>query len=152
VRFILGSDHAGVELRQLARTVVEQRGHAVIAEHGAASSGDRTDYPDVAAAVARAVAAARSAGESDVFGLLVCGTGQGMCIAANKVPGVRAGVASDPFSAAMLRAHNDAQVLCLGQRVIGLGLAELVIDAFCGATFEGGRHAARVAKLDALAE
>jgi ribose 5-phosphate isomerase B len=112
-----------------------------VGTHEAAS----TDYPDWAAPVARAVAA----GQAE-FGLLVCGTGQGMAMAANRVPGVRAAVVADTFSARATRAHNDANVLCLGQRIVGTGVAEDILDAFLATPYEGGRHAARVAKLSAL--
>ena len=143
MRFVAGSDHAGLSLKQLLVAHLRAQGIEVedVGTHEAAS----TDYPDWAAPVARAVAA----GEAD-FGLLVCGTGQGMAMAANRVPGVRAAVVADTFSARATRAHNDANVLCLGQRVVGAGLAEDILDAFLATPYEGGRHAARVAKLSAL--
>ena len=109
---------------------------------GPASAGEKADYPDVAAEVAQ-----RVVGDAGSFGLLVCGTGQGVAISANKVAGVRAGVVSDPFSARMLRAHNDANVLCLGQRVLGTELAKLLLEEFLTAEFEGGRHQRRVDKI-----
>jgi ribose 5-phosphate isomerase B len=84
------------------------------------------------------------------LGVLVCGTGQGMAITANKVAGVRAGVAADTFSARMLREHNDANVLCIGERVVGVEVAKAVVDAFVAASFAGGRHERRVAKIRAL--
>jgi ribose 5-phosphate isomerase B len=100
------------------------------------------DYPDFAAVVGGMVLA------GDVErGILVCGTGQGMAISANKLHGLRAAVVSDPFSAAMAMQHNDARVLCLGERVIGASLAELCVTAWLGASFEGGRHAVRVGKI-----
>jgi ribose 5-phosphate isomerase B len=143
MRFVAGSDHAGLPLKQLLVAHLRAKGIEVedVGTHEAAS----TDYPDWAAPVARAVAA----GQAD-FGLLVCGTGQGMAMAANRVPGVRAAVVADTFSARATRAHNDANVLCLGQRVVGPGLAEDILDAFLATPYEGGRHAARVAKLVAL--
>ncbi len=143
MRFVAGSDHAGLSLKQLLVAHLRAKGIEVedVGTHAAAS----TDYPDWATPVARAVAA----GEAD-FGLLVCGTGQGMAMAANRVPGVRAAVVADTFSARATRAHNDANVLCLGQRVVGTGLAEDILDAFVATPYEGGRHAARVAKLTAL--
>ena len=100
------------------------------------------DYPDYAEKVARAVVD----GDSEL-GFLVCGSGQGMCMAANKIQGVRAAVCSDTFSAHAVREHNNANVLCLGQRVIGPGLAQEIVDAFLQAEFEGGRHARRVGKI-----
>jgi ribose 5-phosphate isomerase B len=90
-----------------------------------------------------------AAGEAE-FGLLVCGTGQGMAMSANRVPGVRAAVVSDTFTAHATREHNDANVLCLGERVVGPGLAGEILDTFLGASFEGGRHAGRVAKLSRI--
>jgi ribose 5-phosphate isomerase B len=92
--------------------------------------------------------AQRVASGEDERGVLVCGTGQGMAIAANKVPGCRAAVVGEPFSATAAMEHNDARVLCLGQRVTGQGLALLVVDAWLGASFAGGRHATRVAKME----
>lgn len=143
MRFVAGSDHAGLSLKQLLVAHLRAKGIEVedLGTHEAAS----TDYPDWAAPVARAVAA----GQAD-FGLLVCGTGQGMAMGANRVPGVRAAVVADTFSARATRAHNDANVLCLGQRIVGTGVAEDILDAFLATPYEGGRHAARVAKLSAL--
>ena len=101
------------------------------------------DYPDFGRAVAEAVAS----GAAD-RGILVCGTGQGMAMTANKIPGVRAGVVSDAFSARMIVEHNNAQILSLGARVVGQSLAETLVDAFMAASFEGGRHARRVGKIE----
>ena len=100
------------------------------------------DYPDFGRAVAHEVAAERAE-----RGILVCGTGQGMAMTANKVPGIRAGVVSDAFSARMIVEHNNAQILALGARVVGPSLAEVIVDAFLAAEFEGGRHERRVAKI-----
>ncbi|EAU64857.1 ribose 5-phosphate isomerase B [Stigmatella aurantiaca DW4/3-1] len=106
------------------------------------------DYPDFALKVARAVASGEYA-----LGVLVCGTGIGMSIAANKQRGVRAALCSTEFEARMARAHNDANVLCLGQRVVGAGVARSILDAFLATPFEGGRHEKRVQKIrDAEAE
>ena len=102
----------------------------------------RCDYPDYAAKVAAAVVA-----ETGLLGILCCGTGIGMAMAANKVHGVRAAVCSDTFSAHATREHNDANVLCLGERVVGPGLAADIVDAFVSTAFQGGRHAARVQKI-----
>lgn len=143
MRIVAGSDHAGLELKRALVTYLQGKGLAVddLGTHDAAS----TDYPDWGDKVARAVAA----GEASL-GLLVCGSGQGMAMAANRVPGVRAAVVADCFSARAARAHNDANVICLGQRVVGLGVAQDIVDAFLSTPFEGGRHAQRVAKLTAL--
>jgi ribose 5-phosphate isomerase B len=138
--FGIGSDHAGLELKRVLLAELEKRGLAVV-DFGT-HSADSCDYPDFA----HALGAALSRGEIE-RGLLVCGTGVGMSIAANRNPAVRAVVCSEPFSARMARAHNDANVLCVGARVIGAGTAIDILDAFLGGSFEGGRHAPRVAKL-----
>ncbi len=140
---VIGSDHAGWDLKQAVIAHLQASGHAVT-DLGPPRA-ERCDYPDFAAAVARAVAS----GDAEL-GILCCGSGQGMAMAANRVPGVRAAVVSDTFSAHATRQHNDANVLCMGQRVIGTGLACDIADAFLGATFEGGRHTGRVAKITAL--
>ncbi len=139
----LGADHAGYRLKDALKARLQHLGHPV--RDVGAHDGTSVDYPDYAAQVAHLVA------ESVVpFGLLVCGTGIGMSIAANRFPGVRAVVCSEPYSARMARAHNDANVLCLGARVLGEGLAEDILSAFLQTSFEGGRHARRVEKLGAL--
>lgn len=143
MRLHVGSDHGGVNLR---RTLVEHAsagGHEIASEVGPASAEESVDYPDIAAEICRRVLA-----DPGSFGLIVCGTGQGVAMAANRHRGIRAAVVADPFSAQMARAHNDANVLCLGERVLGPGLARALFDAFAGASFEGGRHERRVAKLE----
>jgi ribose 5-phosphate isomerase B len=139
-RLAVGSDHAGFQLKQALLTHLRARGHQVT-DLGV-SAPERCDYPDYAARVAAAVAA----GDADL-GVLCCGTGIGMAMAANKVDGIRAAVVSDTFSAHATREHNDANVLCVGERVVGVGLAIDIVDAFVDTEFEGGRHAARVAKI-----
>lgn len=145
MRFYIGSDHAAVELRRFLVVAVGTRGNVCVQEIGPASAGEPSDYPDIAVTVARNVV-------SDVgsFGILICGTGQGMAISANRIPGIRAVVCSEPYSARLGRAHNDANILCVGQRVIGHGVAEMILEAFCSAQFEGGRHGRRVDKINAL--
>jgi ribose 5-phosphate isomerase B len=143
LRLAVGADHAGVDLKDHLGAWLRERGH-LVDDLGTQGHGS-CHYPDFALAVARAVAA----GEADL-GMLVCGTGQGMAMVANRVPGIRAGVVSDPFSAAAIREHNDARVICLGARVIGPGLAEVCLDAFLRASFLGGRHAKRVDMIRAL--
>ena len=143
MKIITGSDHGGLSLKRVLIERMRGQGHDVV-DVGTDSSAS-CDYPDYAVLVARAVAA----GEAE-FGLLVCGTGQGMAMSANRVPGVRAAVVSDTFSAHATREHNDANVLCLGERVVGPGLAGEILDTFLGASFEGGRHAGRVAKLSRI--
>ena len=103
------------------------------------------EYPDYAGIVAKSIAS----GQHDL-GLLLCGTGAGMCIAANKVRGIRAAVCSEPFTAKLTRQHNNANILCLGARVVGTELAKMIVDAFIEAEFEGGRHATRVDKFMAF--
>src|SRR5512140_1689660 len=139
-RIIVGSDHAGLHLRAEAVRVARARGLEV--EDLGPFSGDSVDYPDYARQVAEAVAGGRAR-----FGLLVCGTGIGMSIAANKVKGVRAAHCGNELEARMARAHNDANVLCIGERVVGLGLGGAIAKAFLEATFEGGRHERRVQKM-----
>lgn len=138
----IASDHAGFHLRQSLVQHLRGRGAEVV-DLGPAAP-ERCDYPDFAAQVARRVAA------GDGLGVLVCGTGVGMSMAANKVPGIRAAVVSDVFSARATRQHNDCNVLCMGERVVGVGLAAELVDAWFDAEFEGGRHAGRVAKIHAL--
>lgn len=144
---IVGSDHAGLALKRSLVALLERRGHTVedVGTHGPES----VDYPDFAHAVARGVLAAEPGAK---LGLLVCGSGIGVSISANRHPGVRAVVCSEPYSAAMARAHNDANVLCLGARVVGTGLAENILDAFLAGAFEGGRHARRVGKIEPSAD
>ncbi len=144
MRFHIGSDHAGVELRRQLGALLRDLGHEVVSELGPSTQAESVDYPDVAVEVCDRVIA-----DGPSLGLLVCGTGQGMAMTANKRAGIRAAVVSDPFSARMARAHADANVLCLGQRVVGPGLASDLLQAFLAGTFEGGRHARRVAKVDA---
>ena len=140
----VGSDHAGFGLKEeIAKRLVE-RGIEVV-DIGTHST-DRVDYPDYGAAVGRAVVSGRAQ-----LGVAVCGSGLGICMAANKVAGVRAASVHDVTSARLTRQHNDANVICLGERLIGVEVAKDAVDAWLEATFEGGRHADRVAKLDALA-
>jgi ribose 5-phosphate isomerase B len=141
VRVGLGADHAGFAMKQALVEVVRDLGHEVIdfGTHSAAS----VDYPDVAHAVARAV----QSGTLD-RAILVCGTGVGMAIAANRLRGVRAAHASEGFTARLARLHNDAQILTLGSRVIGPGVAAEITSVFLSTGFEGGRHTRRVARID----
>ena len=145
MRVIVGSDHGGLRLKRAL--VAHLKGKGVDIEDVGTHDESSTDYPDHARPVAEAV----RDGEAD-WGLLVCGTGIGMSLAANKVRGVRAAVVSDTFSAEMTRRHNNANVLCVGERVIGEGLACRIVDAFLAASFDGGRHERRVNKIMALEE
>lgn len=143
MRIAIGSDHAGYHLKAEIAAALREDGHQVD-DYGTHST-ESCDYPDFAQVVAEAV----RDGRCDV-GILVCGTGIGMSIAANKVPGVRAALCAEPFSARMARAHNDANVLCLGARVVGPGLALETVRAFLSAQFEGGRHQRRVERVMAM--
>jgi len=139
-KVVFGSDHAGLHLRAEAVRAARELGFDV--EDLGPAGSDSVDYPDYAARVARAVAEGKAR-----LGVLVCGTGIGMSIAANKVRGVRAAVCTSEFEARMARAHNDANVLCMGERVVGPGLGASVLRAFLETPFEGGRHERRVAKI-----
>jgi len=139
----VASDHAGLKLRAEALRVAKEKGFEVL-DLGPFTQ-DRVDYPEFARQVGEAVASG-----SAYLGVLVCGTGIGMSIAANKVKGVRAAHCGSEFEARLARAHNDANVLCLGERTLGLGLGAAIVAAFLVESFEGGRHEARVEKIRAL--
>lgn len=139
----LAADHGGYELKNRIRAHLEEAGH-VCRDFGTDSAAS-VDYPDYAHPLCEAVAA----GECEL-GILVCGTGIGMSMAANKHRGIRAACCSDTYSARLTREHNDANVLCLGGRVVGEGLALDMVDLFVTTPFAGGRHQARVDKLNAL--
>ncbi len=144
MRWFAGCDHAGLALKRQLVGVLRQLGDEV--EDLGCIDESSVDYPDFGAAVGRAVAGS----EGGAKGLLVCGTGIGISIAANKVPGVRAALVHDGFTAQAARGHNDANVIALGARVVGPGVAEHALRVFRATEFEGGRHAGRVAKLGAL--
>jgi ribose 5-phosphate isomerase B len=140
MRIRIGSDHAGFELKQAVKAHLVASGHDVVDD--GPPSADSVDYPVYAGKVARAVAA----GAAD-FGVLVCGTGLGMEIAANKVHGVRAVQITDPEFARMARAHNNANVLTLAGRYTDVPTAERIVDVFLSTDFEGGRHERRVDQI-----
>ena len=142
-RIVAGSDHAGLALRGEAVRVAKEKGFGV--DDLGPFSGASVDYPDNAGRVSAEVAAGRAR-----FGILVCGTGIGMSIAANKVNGVRAAHCTTELEARMARAHNDANVLCIGERITGLGLGAAIVAAFLDQPFEGGRHQRRVEKIAAM--
>jgi ribose 5-phosphate isomerase B len=146
VRIAVGSDHAGFHLKQAVTKALADRGVEVI-DLGADSPDISVDWPDFGEAVGRAV----SSGRADL-GVAVCGSGIGVAIAANKVPGVRAANAYDVTSARLAREHNHANVLCLGERLIGTVTAIDALVAWLGATPGDGRHAARIDKLSVLDE
>jgi ribose 5-phosphate isomerase B len=136
-KIAIGSDHVGYDLKEDVRAYLSELG--VECEDFGAYSRERTDYPLFARQVARYVAS----GKADL-GILICGTGVGMAIAANKIRGIRAVSCSEPYSAALSRQHNDTNVLAFGARVVGTGLARMIVEAWLKASFEGGRHARRV--------
>ncbi|MBX7195975.1 MAG: ribose 5-phosphate isomerase B [Sandaracinaceae bacterium] len=142
MKIAFGCDHAGFPLKAEVLAALEALGHEVV-DLGAANATDSVDYPDFAHAVAARV----SSGEA-ALGVLVCGSGVGMSIAANRHAGIRAVVCSESYSATMARLHNDANVLCFGARIVGPGVARLLLESFVSTRFEGGRHARRVAKIE----
>lgn len=142
-RIVLSSDHAGIQMRRAIAVHIEALGWEAI-DIGPTTT-ESTPYPKHGEGAARLVAS----GECR-FGIILCGTGQGIMMAANKVKGIRCGVCADTFSARMIRQHNDANMLSLGVRVVGEGLALDIVDAFLTAQFEGGRHATRVEMIQTL--
>ncbi|MDI6711441.1 MAG: ribose 5-phosphate isomerase B [Thermoanaerobacterales bacterium] len=145
MRIAVASDHGGFRLKQEVINYLGLAGYEF--KDLGTYSAESVDYPDFARAVAEAV----RSGEFD-RGIILCGTGIGVCIAANKVPGIRAALCHDTFSARAAREHNDANVLTLGERVIGPGLARDIVAAWLTSEFQGGRHARRVAKITAIEE
>jgi len=142
MKVLIGSDHAGYALKEALRDHLLQQGYEV--EDLGVFSPEPADYPDVAHQLT-----ARVVAQPDSRGILICGTGIGMCIAANKRRGIRAAHAAEPVSAQLARAHNDANVLCLGGRILGVELAKAIADAFLQTPFSGEeRHARRVQKLE----
>ncbi|KLU59206.1 ribose-5-phosphate isomerase B [Peptococcaceae bacterium CEB3] len=143
MKVALGADHGGYELKEAVKTFLQGKGIRVLdlGTHSTAS----VDYPAYGFAVGSAV----TAGEAD-FGIAVCGTGLGISMAANKVPGIRAAVCTETYSARMAREHNDANVLALGGRVTGVGLAQDIVEVFLRTDFAGGRHAKRVGMIAAI--
>ena len=147
-KIILGSDHGGYKLKNaimehlnsLNKDPLKKVQYEII-DKGCYSEAS-CDYPDIAQAVAKEVLATESKG------ILVCGTGIGMSIAANRYEGIRASHCTDTYTARMTRAHNDSNILCLGERVTGLGLALEIVDTWLKTVFEGGRHQKRIDKLD----
>jgi ribose 5-phosphate isomerase B len=139
----IGSDHGGYELKQQILEFLNAQNYQVT-DLGIYKL-ESVDYPDIAELVARTVAA----GDADL-GIALCGTGIGVSMAANKVPGIRAALCTDCYMARMAREHNDAQILCLGGRVLGVGSALDIVQAFLGSKHQGGRHTRRVTKINAL--
>lgn len=145
MKIAMGCDHGGFELKAAISEHLEKRGFEVV-DFGTNSSAS-VDYPDYSKAVGQAIQNAVCE-----CGILICGTGQGIAMAANKMRGIRCAVLTDVFSAEMTKMHNDANVIALGARVTGVGLALRIVDAYLDAEFEGGRHQTRIDKIMALEE
>ncbi len=143
MKIAIASDHAGFDLKISILAFLQESGHSL--KDFGAFSAERCDYPAFARAACRAVVA----GEYE-RAILVCGTGVGMSITANKIRGIRAVVCSEPFSAVLSRRHNDCNVLALGGRVVGPGLANHIVEEWLTASFEGGRHAQRLGLIEAV--
>jgi len=142
MKVAIGCDHTGVALK---RALIE----CVLADHTIIDLGtdlpEPVDYPDIAKRVSSVIAA----GEAE-RGILICGTGIGMAMAAGKMAGIRAATCTEPYSAELSRRHNDANILCLGARVIGTGMAEKIVEKWFSTPFDGGRHARRIGKIEVL--
>ena len=143
MKIAMGADHGGFSLKETIKQHLEAQGHEIL-DLGTYDTAS-CHYPVYAEKVARAVAA----GQAE-RGILVCGTGIGMSIAANKIPGIRAAAVSDCFTAQATREHNDANILCLGERTVGPGLAMRIVDTYLAAQFQGGRHQTRLDMIAAL--
>ena len=145
MKIAIGNDHVAVEMKNHIKAYLEEKGYEVV-DFGTHTT-DRADYPIYAKKVADAIVA----GECDL-GVLICGTGIGISMAANKVKGIRAAVCSEAYSAALTRRHNNANIIAFGARVIGMATAETIVDAFLEAEYEGGRHQNRVDMITAIEE
>ena len=142
-KIVIGCDHAGFELKKKVVDHLAEMGYEVI--DVGTDSTESCDYPIFAHRLCKTI----QNGEAPL-GILICGTGVGMSLVANKHKGIRAACCSDTFSARLTRVHNDANVLCFGERVVGMGLAFDLVDNFLGAEYEGGKHARRVGMIDAI--
>lgn len=143
MKIVIGCDHAGFEFKAPVIAHLEEKGYTVI--DVGTNSADSCNYPEYAYKLCTTI----TSGEADL-GILICGTGVGMSIAANKVEGIRAACVSETFSARLTRQHNDTNVLCFGARVVGLGTAFDLCDSFLDAEYEGGKHAKRVGMITAI--
>lgn len=143
MKIIIGTDHAGVDLKNTIAETLRSQGHEV--EDKGCHTNDSIDYPDYAQAVCEAVHSNEGS-----LGILICGTGIGMSIAANKVKGIRAALCRSEFEAQMCRNHNNANVLCLGARILSTEEAQNLVQVYLTSEFEGGRHGRRVDKMMAL--
>lgn len=145
MRIAIGSDHAGFDLKGEILSFLCMEGCDI--QDMGTFAPDSVDYPDYAHLVVREMLAGRAD-----LGILICGTGIGMSMTANRYPGIRAALCTDPFMARLSREHNDANVLCLGARVVGVGLALDIVNAWINASFAGGRHQRRVEKIEREAD
>ncbi|MBE6623334.1 MAG: ribose 5-phosphate isomerase B [Ruminococcaceae bacterium] len=145
MKLYIACDHAAIGMKNEITAYLREKSYDV--EDLGINEGEKIDYPVAAEKVAKKVVA-----DSGSKGILICGTGIGMSIAANKVKGIRAAAVSEVYSAKLTRIHNDTNVLCFGARVIGIETAKMIVDAYLEAEFEGGRHAARVALIEKLEE
>ena len=143
MKFYIATDHAGIDLKDYTVELLKDKGHEVI-DLGPFSK-DRVDYPDYAVKVSESVLA-----NSDTQGILICGSGIGMSMAANRFTGIRAALCHDAYTATVARGHNDANILCFGERIVGRGVAESIIDAWIASDFDGGRHIGRIGKIEAI--
>ncbi len=141
----IGNDHVALEMKNEIKEYLIQKGHQVT-DYGT-HSPERCDYPKYGELVAKAVAS-----EEVDRGILICGTGVGISLAANKVRGIRTVVCSEPYSAGLSREHNDTNILAFGARVVGIELAKMIVDTWLSAEFEGGRHARRVEMIREIEE
>jgi ribose 5-phosphate isomerase B len=140
MKFYIATDHAGIELKDYTVELLKEKGHDVV-DLGPFSK-ERVDYPDYAHQVAEAVLA-----NPFTQGILICGSGIGMSMAANRHVGIRAALCHDAYTATVARGHNDANILCFGERIVGKGVAESILDAWIAGTFDGGRHCGRIEKI-----
>ena len=143
MKIAIGNDHVAVGMKNHIKSYLEEKGYTVV--NFGTDTEERTDYPIYSERVARAVLS----GECEL-GILICGTGVGISIAANKIDGIRAVVCSEPYSAKLSRQHNNTNILAFGARVVGNSLAEMIVDGFLEAEYEGGRHKRRVDMISAL--
>jgi ribose 5-phosphate isomerase B len=143
MKFYIATDHAGVDLKDYTVELLKEKGHEVI-DLGPFDK-ERVDYPDYAVKVAQSVLA-----DTSSQGILICGSGIGMSMAANRFHGIRAALCHDAYTAQVAREHNDANILCFGERIVGRGVAESIIDSWLASSFEGGRHCGRVEKIESI--
>ena len=141
MKFYIGTDHAGIDLKDYTVELLKAKGHEVI-DLGPFDK-TRVDYPDYAHKVAISVLE-----NSGTQGILICGSGIGMSMAANRHAGIRAALCHDAYTATVARGHNDANILCFGERIVGKGVAESILDAWLAGSFDGGRHLGRVEKIE----